>query len=269
MVSKFSILGFCTLILLASYGQEITYYTKLNAKQPTFVKTGEALKFVADQPKLYIYRFDHIFLVPPAPFIESSKSQKRTVHSDSLFIVKTGEYVEFSKARLYFAQKDTTSLTGLSFRVVSPSFPKFEKVSEVIESLSYIMTASEQDLFAKSSNKKQTLDDFLRQITRNDLRKAQVFMQNYFKRVSEANQNYTNFKPGWKTDKGMIYIIFGSPKIIRTEEEGEVWSYENNLEFEFIKKKTIFSDEHYILTRRAKYRYVWQNQQLRLRNNQF
>ena len=85
------------------------------------------------------------------------------------------------------------------------------------------MTANEQAHFAKSQNVKKTLDDFLRQISQDDLTKAQSFMQNYFKRVREANRIYTHFKPGWKTDKGMIYIVFGRPKTIRTRAAEEVW----------------------------------------------
>lgn len=35
--------------------------------------------------------------------------------------------------------------------------------------------------------------------------------EKYYKRVVEANKQFATFKAGWKTDMGMIYILYGSP----------------------------------------------------------
>lgn len=44
------------------------------------------------------------------------------------------------------------------------------------------------------------------------------FKDEYFRRVRYANANFSLFQEGWKTDRGMIYILFGPPtEIIRQE----------------------------------------------------
>ena len=37
------------------------------------------------------------------------------------------------------------------------------------------------------------------------------FMTEYFKRVQYANAAFKSFQDGWKTDRGMIFILFGPP----------------------------------------------------------
>ncbi len=71
--------------------------------------------------------------------------------------------------------------------------------------------------------------------TRNEL------MIEYYSRVKIANEKYSNYKEGWKTDMGMVYIIFGVPgSIDRHPFDGnakpyEVWDYyDANRQFVFI-----------------------------------
>ena len=37
------------------------------------------------------------------------------------------------------------------------------------------------------------------------------FQEGYYRRVRFANEEFTQYKDGWKTDRGMIYILFGPP----------------------------------------------------------
>lgn len=40
---------------------------------------------------------------------------------------------------------------------------------------------------------------------------ANEYREEYYERVSYANQNFTSGISGWKTDRGKIYILFGKP----------------------------------------------------------
>lgn len=53
-------------------------------------------------------------------------------------------------------------------------------------------------------------------------------MDEYFEKISQANQQFTiGIKPGWRTDRGQIYIRYGSPdEIERHPFETEVPAYE-------------------------------------------
>jgi hypothetical protein len=50
-------------------------------------------------------------------------------------------------------------------------------------------------------------------------------VQTYFSRVEEANLRYSTFREGWKTDRGMVYIILGEPLFIERTLESEIWYY--------------------------------------------
>ena len=65
-------------------------------------------------------------------------------------------------------------------------------------------------------------------------------MDEYYRRVSYANENFDGWKDGWETDRGMIYILFGPPdQIERTNPSMsnstlyQIWTY-NNLNKQFI-----------------------------------
>ena len=66
-------------------------------------------------------------------------------------------------------------------------------------------------------------------------------MEEYYSRVDYANKNFGHYMEGWKTDRGMVYIIFGIPNNIERHpfdmdaKPYEVWTYyEINREFTFV-----------------------------------
>jgi GWxTD domain-containing protein len=81
---------------------------------------------------------------------------------------------------------------------------------------------------------------------------ANELMDEYYGRVNYANTNFRNFREGWKTDMGMVYIVFGAPNEIernpfnryatlyegRTVKASEVWIYYN------INRQFVFFDEN-------------------------
>jgi len=67
------------------------------------------------------------------------------------------------------------------------------------------------------------------------------WMDEFYRRIQFANENFTAFREGWKTDMGMIYIIFGPPSDIERHpfdlenKPHEYWIYHNiNKEFVFM-----------------------------------
>jgi hypothetical protein len=95
------------------------------------------------------------------------------------------------------------------------------------------------------------------------VRAARVINQ-YYTRVEEANKYFSNFKDGWKTDMGMIYILFGPPWYVEESLEYQVWFFSYNRNdprtvFTFYRPKiqnTYFPFSHYILVRDRNYHSV-------------
>lgn len=101
--------------------------------------------------------------------------------------------------------------------------------------------------------------------------KAREVMQQYYSRVVVANKEFSNFKEGWKTDEGMIFILFGNPWIIDKDLKKKTWYYSYNRldhskSFTFERVK-VFSESYpfknYVLKRKFDYNNVlYQQKQL-------
>jgi hypothetical protein len=90
--------------------------------------------------------------------------------------------------------------------------------------------------------------------------RARIFMRNYFRRVEQANVLFSSYKEGWKTDRGIIYIIFGPPEEVFLVGNREVWEYNNVYykgRFTFVKSPTIFDPENFVLIRDKNYSDNW------------
>jgi GWxTD domain-containing protein len=66
-------------------------------------------------------------------------------------------------------------------------------------------------------------------------------MEEYYSRVAYANRQFGHYSEGWKTDMGMVYIIFGAPSNIERHpfevdsKPYEIWTYyEMNRSFIFV-----------------------------------
>ncbi len=70
-------------------------------------------------------------------------------------------------------------------------------------------------------------------------------MEEYYRRVAYANENFDGWQPGWETDRGMIYILFGPPDEIKRTNPSmsssalyQVWSYYK------VNKQFVFKDQN-------------------------
>ena len=67
------------------------------------------------------------------------------------------------------------------------------------------------------------------------------WMEEYYTRVEYANKHFSHYIDGWKTDMGMVYIIFGAPANIERHpfdidaKPYEIWTYyQQSREFVFV-----------------------------------
>ena len=84
----------------------------------------------------------------------------------------------------------------------------------------------------------------------------------YYNRVLYSNLYFSSYKEGWKTDRGMIYVIFGPPDLLEKNADEEIWSYRSRrssskLEFRFIRNTTALSFEDFILDRNSSSTAIW------------
>jgi GWxTD domain-containing protein len=197
---------------------------------------------------------------PPAALIfsESQARVAKEIKTDSVFTISPSGSFQFSKKGLYLIQQDTNSDNGICFRA-EEDYPRYNKVQNLAGPLIYICTKQEFDRLELARGDKQAFDKVILNMT-GDTDRARSLIRTYFKRVELANLYFTSYKEGWKTDRGMIYIIFGLPDEVYRINDREVWKYDNEsfkVSFDFVKSGTIFDPDNYVLIREKKYQQTW------------
>jgi len=99
----------------------------------------------------------------------------------------------------------------------------------------YIATGTEISQFSKIDSvgaKREFLYQFWKKRVDNPDADQRVTYQDYMKRVQECNKKFGNmYKPGWKTDRGRVLLVYGEPsEIDRYPNETntkpyEIWHY--------------------------------------------
>ncbi len=152
------------------------------------------------------------------------------------------------------------------FGVKSPWYPNVRTIREMAEPLIYLTSQKEYArmmAIGDPDSLKKEVDRFWLTNIKNRSRAAQV-IQLYYSRVEEANKQFSNFKEGWKTDMGMVFILFGPPWYVENSVEGSIWYYSynrNDLRYVFRFYRPRVSDvfypyQHYILVRERYYHSV-------------
>ena len=57
------------------------------------------------------------------------------------------------------------------------------------------------------------------------MEQAKELIRIYYNRVFFSNYYFTSDREGWKTDSGMIFIVYGPPNTFYKSEDEEKWGY--------------------------------------------
>lgn len=209
--------------------------------------------------QLFIYYYARRYMSPLPPFSANTGGVDPLLLPDSTFSIKNKAEISFASEGLYLVQADTNSAEGFSFRVNSGAFPKYTRIEDLIQPMVFVSTKEEFATLQNANGDKVTFDKTVLGITR-DKERARRFMRSYFNRVELANLYFSSYKEGWKTDKGMIFIIFGLPDEIRKTSQNEIWYYKNTrTRFVFIKRGSVYDPNYYVLQRDDKFAELWYN----------
>ncbi len=158
-------------------------------------------------------------------------------------------------------QTQTESNQGLTIFKFDENYPHIINAKGLIEPLRYLCSTSEYNTLLNSPTPKKSVDEFWLSRASSKARARELIRQ-YYNRVERANLKYTSYKEGWKTDRGMISIVFGVPTIVRKTVHTETWIYgeENNLmalSFIFNRNENPFTDNDFKLQRSSNYKSSW------------
>lgn len=176
------------------------------------------------------------------------------------------KYSIFEKGNYRFEVETTTQggetlFKARDFSIRGDYFPTLVTVRELAEPLIYLMDSGEyEEMMSLEDSEaiKERMDHFWLSNIGN-MNKASDVISLYYERVESANKLFTNFKEGWKTDRGKIYILFGPPWYIDKLQNSLRWSYTFNLtdplyNMYFTRNRApneYYPFEHYMLRRKT------------------
>ncbi|MFN3330612.1 MAG: GWxTD domain-containing protein, partial [Pyrinomonadaceae bacterium] len=91
----------------------------------------------------------------------------------------------------------------------------------------YIITPEEKKAFLAletDEERENFIENFWRRRDPNPDTEENEFREEYYERIAYANQHFTSGIPGWKTDRGRIYIMYGKPDSIESYPAGGVYN---------------------------------------------
>lgn len=227
--------------------------------------TSDTIKihsFPRTEKKLWLSHYAEVFTpaLPPMAMLTASKNAFNPPRS-GLFSVHTENPIVIKDPGLYVLQEDTGSDDGISFMIYENRFPRVTRVEQLTESLLYISTRDERKKLLTASNPKLALDQYWLNIS-GSKDHGRKMIKAYYENIQQANTAFSTFKEGWKTDKGMVYSIFGVPDKVTRKGNYEEWfynkgSYVSDIVFFFDKRPSSLSDQHYEMRRFPDYDRVW------------
>jgi len=202
---------------------------------------------------LLAQRYPEIF--PPAdPPMADMKPIAPKIRADSSFYFSGTP--DFKENYFYSVREDSLANVAVTFLRTPPYYPEYRKLGELMDALAYIITELERKALLRAGSPKKAFDSFWMNtyVTKTRAREA---IRIYYDWVEEANVFFTDFMPGWKTDRGMIYIVFGKPDEVYRMGSVEEWYYDDGAAFEFTIISTFFAPQTYSLRRSKDLEEIW------------
>jgi GWxTD domain-containing protein len=230
------------------------------------VAAGSELRVMCEQhagATLYAEHYKHGPRLPLPVFTEEASTS--TPSPDSTFTLQVGPdgwfaYRADAHGFTHF-RPDTARNDGYTVFVLDESYPTVSTAKDLVGPLRYITSGQEWDRITGSPEPRKEVERFWSDAA-GDRERAREAIKAYYGRVENANRFFTGQTEGWKSDRGLVHIIFGTPNTIRRSERSETWIYgeETNLMslvFTFNRRDGPFSGNDMVLRRDPQFKSAW------------
>ncbi|MBN2864269.1 MAG: GWxTD domain-containing protein, partial [Bacteroidales bacterium] len=176
------------------------------------VKSGELLNLIylrKPVDSIFISYYKQFTEIPDPP---SMILPERTIDygPDTIIALPYSDTspLSFSMEGIYMLRSDKETDEGYTLLNLGPAFPEMNTPETMIEPLAYLATQNELDSLRSAVRKKVALDEFWIKCGGN-VEKARELIRIFYTRVLYSNYYFTSYKEGWRTERGMIYIMYG------------------------------------------------------------
>lgn len=212
---------------------------------------GEKVEFQVVEPK------DNL----PPPIFSSTNLSIPAIRPDTSvsYYFSDSAFISFNREGSYIPV--TNYPKTFVIHVFDKGFPKVRTEKALLEPLRFICSKEEYTRLKNSQDQRKEVELFWESKTKTR-EKARELIKEYYSRVEHANRHFTTYTQGWKTDMGMVYLIFGEPRTVRSGNNSEFWYYgdERNaqtLTFKFYKRNNATFGNYYELNRISMYKPIW------------
>ena len=214
----------------------------------------------SEYPPVEIFSLTEIPNLPPPAFSNNSP-----VIPDSTSFSLTN--LSFDGTRYNFIAENKSYLfrtknSSQLYLYSNGEFPTTTSLKDLIAPLRYITSKSEFEYIYNVRDPYTSFCNFWKDCGGSE-EKAKELISIFFRRVNTSNTYFSTAVPGWRTDRGMIYIIYGKPTRVENVGYSERWVYGDetipgSFSFLFRYKKDNLSSNVYILQRDGLYRSSWE-----------
>jgi len=230
-----------------------------------YFSTGEVFRINYRKPGLDtlfvdFFKTDREYPKPP---VEVDSPPYYSFKSDTCYIVPFSDSLFFTLpvVGMYRLRIDTTKQAGLTLHNFGPDFPHVKSNAGLMGPIFYIATLTEYRNLKQETNEKRAIDDFWLKRT-SSMDRSRELIRVYYNRVLYSNLYFTAGAEGWKTDRGMLFILFGPPDRMKDTGNEQHWYYISRkqrkvIEFIFERKSTIFSDQDLVWKKNVQAMQYW------------
>ncbi|PKP22338.1 MAG: hypothetical protein CVU05_04290 [Bacteroidetes bacterium HGW-Bacteroidetes-21] len=194
-------------------------------------------------------------LINYKPFNYKADSTYRLLVTDSTrFTLPYEGFIHF--------HPDTGSYGGYAVFHYHNHFPEPHNPYRLLQPIRYLTSNKEFDELNLYAEKKNSVDKFWLEATGGNADRSKELIKVYYNRVSFANTFFTSYMEGWKTDRGMLYVVLGLPNTIYKTHDLERWIYGNSqtnstLTFNFVKRPNPLCNNDFVLSRNESFKISW------------
>ncbi|MDD4149084.1 MAG: GWxTD domain-containing protein [Bacteroidales bacterium] len=204
------------------------------------------------------FKYSDEIIVPPYFMLKNSDD---IVVPDSTFTYRIGDTISFPSHGFYVFKISSQDSAFMCFINPRDNYPNINVLSDMLEPLKLIATNKDIKHIKTAENLKIAIDNYWLGLSNNQ-KFAREQIRVFYNRVNLANQFFSDYREGWKTDRGIIYIVLGPPTIVNISASGEEWIYGENPDvagvfFLFDKVNCLYSGTKFQLKRDERYQAVW------------
>lgn len=159
------------------------------------------------------------------PFYENETNEPSINPLDTLYGTNEGEVFEFYNEGYYTIKASSHPELHYEILVTDEYFPYFGDYLALVQPLIYVSTTDEYKELRRPDDTRKAFEEFVSNTLSSNERVAKDFVKYYYRRIRKSARLFTEDRAGWKTDRGMVYQVFGNPIQVFRNENTELWVF--------------------------------------------